>query len=49
MIDLPKWAKEGKLKPLKTVWKAGFEEVPGGMVKLIRGENTGKLVTELTG
>jgi NADPH-dependent curcumin reductase CurA len=46
-VKLTEWASEGKLKPLKTVWKAGFDEVPGGMIKLLRGENTGKLVTEL--
>lgn len=45
--DFRKWVGEGKIKPLKTPWNATFEEIPQGMIKLLKGENTGKLVTVL--
>lgn len=38
---------QGKLHPLKTVWKAKFEDVPYGMEKLLQGDNVGTFVTEL--
>jgi len=41
------WVRKGKIRPLKTVWAAKFEELPRGMVKLLKGENVGKLVTEV--
>lgn len=41
------WAMEGKLKVTKTVWEAGFEEVPTGMEKLFKGDSLGKLVTKI--
>jgi len=46
-IDLAKWTAEGKIKMLKTVWKASFDKVPEGMRMLLQGKNTGKLVTEV--
>ncbi|KAI5780861.1 hypothetical protein EDC01DRAFT_667474 [Geopyxis carbonaria] len=45
--ELGKWAQEGKLQALKTVMEVGFEGVPQGMVRLLKGENNGKLVTKL--
>ena len=45
--ELGKWVMEGKLKALKTVWETGFENVPEGMLKLLSGENVGKLVTKI--
>lgn len=48
-VELREWVSQGKLRPLKTVWKASFEEVPAGMTKLLHGDNIGKLVTELVG
>ncbi|KAG0128113.1 hypothetical protein HOY82DRAFT_671743 [Tuber indicum] len=42
------WVRQGKVRPLKTVWRAKFEELPEGMVKLLKGEHVGKLVTEIT-
>ena len=45
--ELSKWVKEGKIKPLKTVWETEFENIPQGMMKLLKGENTGKLVTKI--
>lgn len=45
--DLMQWAKEGKLKPLKDIWEAKFEEVPTGMQKLLQGKNVGKLITKI--
>lgn len=41
------WVGPGKIRPLKTVWVAKFEELPQGMVKLLKGENVGKLVTRV--
>jgi len=41
------WVRQGKIRPLKTVWVAKFEELPQGMVKLLKGGNVGKLVTEV--
>ncbi|KAK6344170.1 hypothetical protein TWF696_007812 [Orbilia brochopaga] len=45
--DLGLWAQEGKVKLVKQVWDAKVEDVPKGMQKLLRGENTGKLITKL--
>jgi len=45
--DLAEWTKAGKIKPLKTVFKAKFEEVPKGLEMLLQGKNTGKLITIL--
>ena len=45
--DLVQWTKEGKLKPLKDVWEAKFEEVPIGIQKLLQGKNVGKLITKI--
>ncbi|PWW75232.1 NAD(P)-binding protein [Tuber magnatum] len=42
-----RWVRQGKIHPLKTVWRAKFEELPQGMVKLLKGEHVGKLVTEI--
>lgn len=47
IADLQAWTKEGKVKPLSTIFEAKFEDVPEGMMKLLRGENTGKLVTKI--
>lgn len=41
------WVLQGKLRPLKTVWKAKFEEVPQAMRMLLEGKNEGKLVTQI--
>ncbi|RPA92923.1 hypothetical protein L873DRAFT_127320 [Choiromyces venosus 120613-1] len=41
------WVQQGKISPLKTVWRARFEGLPQGMMKLLKGENIGKLVTEI--
>ncbi|PUU78415.1 hypothetical protein B9Z19DRAFT_1126750 [Tuber borchii] len=41
------WMRQGKIRPLKTVWVAKFEELPQGMVKLLKGENVRKVVTEV--
>lgn len=43
--DMRKWATENRLNPLKTLWPAKFEEIPQGMMKLLQGEDVGKLVT----
>lgn len=45
--ELASWAMAGKIRPLKTVFEADFEEVPQGMAKLLTGQNTGKLITQL--
>lgn len=45
--EIRTWVRQGKLHPLKTVWKAKFEDVPYGMWKLLNGENTGKFITEI--
>lgn len=45
--DLYQWTKEGKLKPLDTVWEAKFEDIPTGMEKITKGDNVGKLVTKI--
>ncbi|KAL7275538.1 quinone oxidoreductase [Rhizina undulata] len=45
--ELAEWVKQGKLHPLKTVWRAKFEELPRGMQKLLKGETVGKLVTKI--
>ena len=41
------WVRQCKIHPLKTVWVAKFEELSQGMVKLLKGENVGKLVAEV--
>ena len=41
--EMAQWLNEGKLKSLETVvW--GFESFPDALLKLFRGDNTGKLV-----
>ncbi|KAJ6259813.1 hypothetical protein Dda_5455 [Drechslerella dactyloides] len=45
--DLGQWAQEGKLKLIKQEWGAKVEDIPQGMLKLLRGENTGKLITKV--
>lgn len=42
-----RWAGEGKLKLVKTVWEAGFEDVPKGLDKLWKGDNVGKMITKV--
>jgi NADPH-dependent curcumin reductase CurA len=46
-VELGNWVAQGKLRPLKTVWRVPFEEIPKGLTKLLHGDNVGKLVTEL--
>lgn len=45
--EIQKWIKEGKIKALKTVWEAKFEEVPQGLERLFSGDNVGKMVTKI--
>ncbi|KAK6504527.1 hypothetical protein TWF481_006468 [Arthrobotrys musiformis] len=45
--DIQNWVIEGKIKPLKHVWEATIEGTPEGMIKLSKGENIGKLITQL--
>ncbi|KAK6357361.1 hypothetical protein TWF718_001674 [Orbilia javanica] len=47
LTDLGTWVAEGKLQLIQDIWEAEIEEVPKGMLKLLRGENTGKLITKV--
>ncbi|KAK6509220.1 hypothetical protein TWF481_003980 [Arthrobotrys musiformis] len=47
LTDLGTWAAEGKVHLIKDIWEAKVEDVPQGMLKLLKGENTGKLITKV--
>ncbi|KAK6536216.1 hypothetical protein TWF281_000459 [Arthrobotrys megalospora] len=47
LTDLNTWFAEGKIKLIKQVWEAEIGDVPKGMLKLLNGENTGKLITKV--
>ncbi|KAK6538015.1 hypothetical protein TWF694_010908 [Orbilia ellipsospora] len=45
--DLATWTQEGKLKLMKDIIQTDITEVPKGMSTLFKGENNGKLITQL--
>ncbi|EGX50936.1 hypothetical protein AOL_s00054g672 [Orbilia oligospora ATCC 24927] len=47
LADLVPWLMEGKIHLIKEIWDARMEDVPQGMLKLFKGENTGKLITKI--
>ncbi|RVD80936.1 uncharacterized protein DFL_008820 [Arthrobotrys flagrans] len=47
LTDLGTWMAEGKIHLIKDIWEAGVEDLPKGMLKLLKGENTGKLITKV--
>ncbi|KAF3179054.1 hypothetical protein TWF788_007138 [Orbilia oligospora] len=47
LADLVPWLMEGKIHLIKEIWDARIEDVPQGMLKLFKGENTGKLITKV--
>ena len=44
--DMSKWIKEGKLKSRETVVH-GIENAPDALVKLFKGDNTGKMLVKV--
>ncbi len=47
--EMSAWLREGKLQSREDVVQGGVADFPETLLKLFRGENTGKLVLELTG
>jgi NADPH-dependent curcumin reductase CurA len=47
--ELAGWAAEGRLRSVEDVVRGGIEDFPETLLRLFRGENTGKLVLELVG
>lgn len=45
--QLSEWVQSGKLVLIKDVRQVSFERVPEGLLMLLEGGNTGKLILEL--
>ncbi len=46
--ELAQWVAEGKVRSVEDVVSGGIDRFPEMLMRLFRGENTGKLVLELT-
>ena len=49
VAQLAEWLRAGELRSREDVVRGGLERFPEVFLMLFRGENTGKLVLELTG
>ena len=45
--DMSKWAQEGKIELLKSVYEASLEEVPDAYRLMLEGKGVGKFITKL--
>jgi NADPH-dependent curcumin reductase CurA len=42
------WIAEGRIRPREEIVRGGVQDFPETLLKLFRGENTGKLVLDVT-